>query len=240
MRVERSLIDSACANFTVAEVADFDATADFTEFERTEIAALQPRVVFCRIPSHQVQAIQRVEDHGYRFAEVSLSLTGRLTGDIDTSRFPYHFERVEAEDALAPALALAGSIFTHDRFSTDPLFGPAVSGARYRAYLRQSFEREDDRVYVMKDDATGEVVSFASIRVEGRKARLLLGGVSSAFVGTGLGVAHDAIGLSTYYAEGIRQIRTAVSAINYPVMNLEMSHFGFRVVESHTVLRKVY
>lgn len=240
MHAEVNALDSGAAGATVVDVHEFDAGADFARFESGAIRPLNPAYAFCKVPASGIGAIQQLEDLGFRFAELQIAMTCRVDRRLDTSRFHCHFERVTTEEQLAPAMEMAGTIFAHDRFSTDPLLGPEVSSRRYRALLRRSFESPDDRVYVMKDDATGAPASFASIRVSGTEARLLIGGVANQYKGTGMGVAHDYVGWNAYYDEGIRRMRTAVSAINIPIMNLEIGHLNFRVTGSSVVVRKSY
>ena len=41
-------------------------------------------------------------------------------------------------------------------------------------------------------------------------------------------------------ADGIRRAVTHISAVNYPIFNLEIGGLGFRVAAAFAVLRKVY
>jgi hypothetical protein len=241
MRAEANTIDSEAAGCNVIDIHDFDDRMDFASFETAAVLPLAPHLAFCKVPAENVLPIHRLEDLGFRFAELQLSITARMKRRFDTESFRYTFMPVESEEDAAAALALAGSIFTHDRFTTDELLGRAASRRRYESYLRRSLARPDERVYVMKNDATGAVVSFASIRLLGpTEARLLIGGVANEFKKSGLGVIHDYVGWNAYYDQGIRTLRSAVSAANHPIINLEISHLGFRVDGSHLVLRKSY
>ncbi len=241
MNVQLNATDSQAAGVNVAEVHDFLATVDFSAFERDSILPLEPRVVFCRVPAEDIPSLHQLESLGFRFAEFQLSLRHRIPSPRDLAHYPYHFERVTTAQQLEAVLELAGTIFTHDRFTTDPEFGPEVSGRRYQAYVQKSFNDPEERIYVMKNNGADEVVSFATLRQLGPKeVRLLLGGVANDLKQSGMGVIHDHVGLRAYYDEGIRVLHTCVSGISYPIMNLEIAHLGFKVVRSHVVLKKRY
>jgi hypothetical protein len=107
--------------------------------------------------------------------------------------------------------------------------------------VQKSYEDPDERVYIMKADDTGEAVSFGTLRcLKPTEVRLLIGGVANGLKRSGIGAIHDYVGLKTYFDEGIRVLHTVVSGINYPIINLEIAHFGFKVKCSHVVLKKRY
>ncbi len=241
MHAVLNAIDSEVSGLRIVDVAGFAPGTDPRAFEDDCVLPLRPDCVFCKIPATEIGDIRRFEAAGYGFAEFQLFLSYRLKKRPDISAYPYRYEPVTDERHLEYASGLAAGIFTHDRYSNDPGFPPDLSGRRYQAYLGKSFVAPDERVYVMVNTDTGVPVSFATrLVVNEKKTRLLIGGVDERFKGTGLGVIHDLVGLATYHDEGVRDIETAVSGINYPIMNLEISHLGFRVVEAKVVLRKMF
>ena len=241
MRAELNQIDSEAAGRNVVDILDYSAAEDFASFERQVVQPLKPGVVFCKMDAGDVPSIQKLEQHEFRFADYQLSLRYRMRQPPEPKPYPYHWERVTNQEDLGAALELAGKIFEHDRFSRDPEFGPGVAGKRYRAYVQKSYRAADERVYVMKTDDTARVVSFGTIRLlNSTEARLLIGGVATELKQSGMGVIHDYVGLKTYYSEGIRVLHTVVSGTNYPIMNLEIGHLGFRITGCQVVLKKRY
>lgn len=241
MHAELNPIDSEVIGANVVEVYGFSEEEDPAAFEARQILPLEPRYAFLKVPAERIGSIHRLEDLGFRYAEFQITMRHRLKRRIAAGPFPYHFELVKREEDLAVALEMAGSIFTHDRYSTDPALSSDVSGRRYQAYLRKSFAAADESVYVMKNDETGKIVSFGTLRRLGpAEVRLLIGGVAKEYKDSGLGAIHDYVGLQTYYDEGIRLLHTGVSGINYPIVNLEIAHLGFKVEQSYVVLRKHY
>jgi hypothetical protein len=241
MKAQLNKIDSDATEVRVVDVHDFAASEDFASFERESIQTLGAEVVFCKIPAEDIASIHRMEALGFRFAEMQLTLRHKIIRPSDVSAYPYHCERVARAEDMQAALELAGTIFAHDRFTTDPRFAPGASARRYRAYVQKSFDEPDDSVRVVKSDTTGEVVSFGTVRhINAIESRLLIGGVANELRGSGMGVIHDHLLLKAHYDDGVRVLHTCVSAINYPIMNLEISHLQFRVMRSHLVLRKWY
>ena len=241
MDVKVLLIDSEIAGGNILELSEFDPAADFRRFEAEQILPVHPRLVVAKVPAENVAAVRALEDAGFRFAEFQIMMVYRLRHRYDTSHYPYHWESVTDPATLDQVLKMAASIFTHDRFTTDPMLGETLSARRYQAYIRNSFADPEERVYVMRHDATGQIVSFGTFRYLGpQEIRLLIGGVAAEFRGTGLGTIHDYVGLNTYYDLGIRTIRTAVSGINIPIINLEIAHLGFKVASTRVVLHKAY
>jgi len=241
MRAELNQIDTAAAGVNIVDVQDWSPVQDFAVFEREAILPLQPSVAFCKVPAEATGSIHVLGRHGFHFAEFQFTLRHRIREALDVKSYPFRWERVTTSVDLNAALELAGTIFEHDRFSTDPQFGPAVSGRRYRAYVEKSYRDPDERVYVMKRDGTDKVVSFGTLRqLSAWEVRLLIGGVASDLKQSGMGAIHDYVGLQTYYEEGIRVLHTVVSGVNYSILNLEIAHLGFRVQCSHAVLRKRY
>jgi hypothetical protein len=232
-------IDTAAAGFNMVDVSGSPEGVDVALFERETVLPLKPRVVFFPVDAADVALINQLERLGYEYAETQLFMSHRIRPAPEATKHPYRFEEVLDEKDLLRPLELAGSIFEHDRFTTDPRFDRSVSGKRYQAYLRKSFHAEDERVFVMKHTDSGEVVSFATVReLGGGEIRLLIGGVANELKESGMGVIHEYVGLQTYHERGYQKLTTAVSAINAPIINLEIRHLGFRVTGCRVVMRK--
>src|SRR5262245_22644082 len=133
--------------------------ADFARIENDYVRTHHPLYVVYKAPIEDVASIQHLEDHGFHFVETQLRLTFRLRKHFDTGKTPYIFERVTTEDQLREVLAIAANTFTDDRFLIDPRLRDAakVSSARYVAYVRQSFQRQDER---RSEEHTSELQSL--------------------------------------------------------------------------------
>lgn len=241
MRAEVIPVDTAVFGRPVLAIHGFDPTLDFTPFEAGYRAQYDPAYVYLKLPLADLPSIHAAESAGFRMVDCQIRASVKLKPSYDTAQYPYTFEQVTTPEALAPVLAIAGGTFTHDRISADPLLPPGLSGRRYQAYVRQSFESQDERVYRLVDRATRETVAFKTHRrVSATEVVFLLGGVLPEYKGAGVGLINEYCEFQTLASQGIRKGVTHVSAANHPVVNLELAGLGFRVVETFAVLRRMY
>jgi len=241
LRADLNNVDSAILGGAVFEVRDLEDGDDFGPFERDCILPAAPRLAIAKVAASDIAGTRHLEDHGFRFAEFQIELIYRMRTPPEVGSWPYRWEAITDEEGLSQVLALADTIFAHDRYTTDPDIGPKVSGARYQAYVRRSFATDEEFVYAMRAVEGGPVLSFATFRrMGGTEVRLLVGGVAEHLKGSGLGVIHDRLGLATYWNLGIRTLHTAVSGHNIPILTLEVAHLGFKPTRSWVVLHKNY
>jgi hypothetical protein len=224
----------------VLAIEQFSPETDFATFERAYVEKYKPVYVSCRIRVEDIADVHRLEGHGFRTIECQIRSTIRLTRPFDTHQYPYAYEQVTSEEALAGVLDIAARTFVHDRLSVDPLVGPKVSGERYRQYVLKSFRASDEAVYRLVARETGKTLTFKTHRYVGNSGVLfLLGGVHPDYKTLGLGPVTEYFDFNGLLDRGIRQCTTHTSAANYPVFNLIIG-LGFRVAAVFTVLRKIY
>ncbi len=241
MQVTKHEIDSQILGRAILEVSGpYDG--ELAQLEAQYVREQNPRLVIYKAPIEDIASIQALEEHGFQFIETQLRLTQRLRKPFDTGKTPYSFERVTTEEHLAEVLEIAGSTFTDDRFLVDPKLpdAHAISAARYQAYVRQSFVRENERVYRLVN-AAGKTVAFKTNRiVNPEEALMLLGGVHADYKAAGLAAINAFYDFNELIKNGVRRFTTHVSARNYGVMNLEISGFQYKIKQTFIVLRKLY
>ncbi|MDH4041711.1 MAG: GNAT family N-acetyltransferase, partial [Gammaproteobacteria bacterium] len=230
---------------TVAEITDFDPEADFEAFEHNYNDELRPRYVLCKVPIARLQHIHRLEAAGFRFIEVQIASRLRLKkgARYDTSDQPYSYQPVETANDLERVLDIAGSTFSTGRFGLDPDIGEVEGGAFYREYTRRSFARrhDDELIHKLQNRQSGEIIGFNTCVLTGTQTcRLLNAGVAPRYKQTGLGTVLNYYVFNDLAERGIKTIDTRQSAANFPILNTELVHFGFRVVEAYVVMRKLY
>jgi hypothetical protein len=241
VRTELIEIDSQISGHNVLAIHDFDPRTDFAEFERCYIAEYTPSYVSAKVPLEAIGSVHALENEGFRLAECQIRSSIKLRKPYDTSAFPYDFEQVKREEDLKEVLEIAGATFLHDRFSTDPLLLPGISGTRYQAYVLKSFRSPDEAVFRLIDRASGQTVAFKTHRYVGSSEVLfLLGGVHPDLKTLGLGLISEYFEFNELIRKGIKRGVTHISASNYPIFNLEIGQLGFRVVSTFAVMRKVY
>ncbi len=242
MQVAKHDIDSQVLGRAILEVSG-PYNGELARLEEQYLSEHHPMYVLYKAPIEDVASIQALEDHGFRFVETQLRLTQRLRKPFDTGKTPYVFERVTTEDHLREVLEIAGNTFTDDRFLVDPKLpdSHAISSARYQAYVRQSFVRENERVYRLVNPATGKTIAFKTHRiVNPDEALMLLGGVHADYKAAGLAAINAYCDFNELIKNGVKRFTTHVSARNYGVMNLEISGFQYRIKQTFIVLRKLY
>lgn len=243
MEIRFNEIDSRVLGRPVLDLVDPTPEDDLAAAEKAYVARHHPAYVLCKLPIENVALIQRLEDIGFRFIETQLRLTFRLKQPFAVPDGPYHFERVVNEQVLEEVLAIVRETFTDDRWLVDPWFqnASALPGKRYEAYVRQSFERPDERVYRLLERESGRTLAMRTHRHLGNgEALMLLGGVHPDYKGAGLAPLTSFHEYNELLRQGITRITTHVSARNYAILNLEMSALKYRVDQTFVVLRKVY
>jgi hypothetical protein len=241
MIVEHLEIDSAVFGCNVLELRDLTAADDLDAEETRYIQQFHPAYVSCRIPLEELVTIHRLERHGFQFIECQIRSTIRLMQDYDVSRYPYEYQMVTTREALDEVLNIASRTVVHDRFTIDSAVRQGISGERYRRYVEKSFGAPDEAVWRLYDPASKQTLNFRTHRVIGTgEVLLLLGGVHPDFKGLGLGVIASYFCFNQMRRDGFRRAITHISAINYPVFNLEIGNLGFRVDNTFAALRKVY
>ena len=243
MITTKNEIESLVLGKAVLEIRAFQAGDDLPAEEKRFRQEHDPLYAICKVPVEDLGAVHQLEDHGFRFVETQLKLSLKMKS-YDTSKYPYSYVPAEPGD-LETVLGIAETIFSDDRFSVDPFirerFAGKASGERYRRYVRKSFEAPDECVYKMVNDATKEIVGFGTHRHTSQdEAVIFIGGIVSTYQKAGLGPISDFLAINNLRREGVKKAYTHVSARNYAIMNLEIAGLGFKVIDSHVVLRKVY
>lgn len=242
MEIHLNEIDSRVLGRPVLELLDLTIDDDIIAAENAYVARYKPGYVLCKLQVEDVALIHRLEGAGFRYIETQLRLTFGLKRPFDVSG-SYDFEEVVSESALEDVLAIVRETFTDDRWLIDPSLPDArtLSGRRYEAYVRQSFERPDERVYRLVERESGRTLAMRTHRHLGNgEALMLLGGVHPDYKGAGLAPLMSFHEYNELLRQGVTRITTHVSARNYAILNLEMSALKYRVVQTFIVLRKVY
>lgn len=233
-------VDSAELGFSAWSLSGVNSAGDFSAAASVLSGSPGQNYVSCKLPIDRIDLINAAEDSGYSFIETQLQTSLRLPKPFDTSRYPYDYVQITTEEQLHEALYMAETTIEHDRFSRDPLVGRQVSGRRYSRFLRQSFALENEQIWCVRSRSSGRLLTFRSHRIENeRDVTLLIGGVHPDFKDSGLGVISSHFCFSQLRNAGFRSAHTHISAANLPIVNLEIGHFGFRLVNTFVILRAI-
>jgi hypothetical protein len=243
MEIRLNEIDSRVLGRPVLDLLDPSERDDIAELETAYVARYEPAYALCKLHVEDVALIHRFEAAGFRFIETQLRLHFSLRRPFEIPSGSYDFEEVTSETALEEVLTIVRETFTDDRWLIDPSLPDArsLSGKRYEAYVRQSFDRAGERVYRLLERESGRTMAMRTHRHLGNgEALMLLGGVHPDYKGAGLAPLMSFYEYNELLRNGVTRITTHVSARNYAILNLEMSALKYRVAQTFIVLRKVY
>jgi hypothetical protein len=241
MKVERIEIDSEVFGRNVLSLCDVNPEDGLGNKESRYLKEFSPVYVSCRIPMEDLTTIHRLEDQGFRLIEFQIRSVIHFKKTYEVSKYPYEYQRVTTEEALHDVLDIAGVTVVHDRFTVDGSVPPGISGERYRRYVQKSFDSSNEEVWRLYDPVAKTTLSFRSHRLTAPgEVLLLLGGVHPDYKTLGLGVISSFFCFNQMRKDGIRKAVTHISAINYPVFNLEIGNLGFRVLTTFAIMRKIY
>jgi hypothetical protein len=234
-------IDSKIWGQNVLTVSDVSVGDELEVEELKYVSEYSPAYVSIRLPMEDLDLIHKFEKAGFSFMECQLRLLMRIKTTYDVSRYGYIYQKVMAEDELEDVLEIARCAIVHDRFSIDKGVPKNFSGSRYEAYVRQSFQKEDEEVWRLFDPSNNITLGFRTHRcISKDEGLLLLGGINPNMLGLGLGVISSHFCFNQLLNDGIKRVYTHISMINKPVFDLEVTHFGFRYQSTFAVLRKLY
>ena len=240
MHIIRSDIESDTYGKNFLEIKDFFSDADFVKFERGYIEEFNPFYVFCKIPIENIADIQTLGKLGFEFIELQIREQANLRKPFPEFK-PYKLVEVTTEKDLHSVLEIAANTFEHDRFSVDPLIDKSFSGERYRQYVLKSFHAKDEFLYKLLNTETGEILGFKTHKIiSTNEAVMFLGGIANKYKKSAIPVINGYLEWNELIKRGVKKVTTHISGSNYGVLNLEIKEFGYKVVNSFVVLRKIY
>ena len=231
-------IDSRILNLDAWNIENISKPEDFAD-ALNEVRSLSTKYyASCKIPIENIHLIHAAEDSGFSFVETQFQTRLRLRKTFDTSRYPYEYVLIETDEHLHEVLEIAEQTIEHDRFSRDPKIGKNLSGLRYRSYLENSYERDNEEIWAVRSKSNGQLLTFRSHQIiNDAEVRLLIGGVHPSFKDIGLGIVSSHFCFNQLQKSGYKRATTNISAANTPIVNLEVGHLEFRIVNTYVVMR---
>ena len=239
MYISRIDIDSNIYGKNFLDIKEYSTEVDFNKFEENYRLEFSPFYVSCKLPLESIREIQALGRYGFEFSEFQIRERLNLIKKFPVYK-PYQMEIVNSESDLADILEIASNTFEHDRFTTDPLIDKSFSGERYKAYVVKSFKSGDEFLYKLFNSETGEILGFKTHKIiNNDEALMFLGGVANKYKKSPIPVINGYLELNRLFENGIKKVTTHISGGNYGVLNLEVKEFGYKVVNSFVVLRKI-
>lgn len=211
-----------------AAPADFQAFKDWLRREQVVLCA-------CRLDHDRMAESLFLEEQGFRFIELNYHpvLEGLQQAKLDALQGlqPLTIEPAGPEDS-AVLEEMAGTVFSKERFHTDPRIGASLANLRYRAWMRNSLR--DERQQVLKFLDEGKLAGFFIVEyLTDGTCYWHLTAVAPGNQSRGVGKRIWTTMLLHNRNEGIERVETSISSHNIRVMNLYVS-LGFRFLNPQT------
>lgn len=200
------------------EVRDKHAEQDLIPFEAIR-DHLQAGLVSCRMSCDQLQESILLEERGFRFIEM---LYQPELSDL-TKRLQEEDTGLVAEQAALEQLPtledIAGRAFRNERFHVDPRLDPALGDQRYRNWVHNTLNHENQRLTVIRD-VDHLVAFFVTEMLADGTCYWHLNAVLPEAQGQGYGKRVWRLMIDKAREDGAKRIRTSIVARNHRVLNL--------------------
>ena len=242
IRIEK--LDSIAFGANVLKINEVDDNINFSQFESEYIKKYNPKYVYSKVNIGDINKIHYLEQNGFEFIECQIELFKRITKLYDTSIFDENItvEQVCDHKDLDIIYKVSDSAFNNiDRIYVDEKIDNAIAKKRYHLYLKNSFEKSNQRLDKLVDNKLNKIIGFHSLLYKDEKSvLLLLGGILPEYQSSGINYALDFNIYNDLYKSGHKNITTHISAKNIRVMNYLTKVLDFKFKNSCIVLRKIY
>jgi len=186
----------------------------------------------CSVPADSFDWIARLETSGFRFVDLALTAFARKLVHLPVPRIG--IRRPSPDDA--PHLErIAGSAFRFGRYHADPRFPRSLADGRYRRWIRNALESQNEQEFIFVSGPPGKPTGFIHAVIHGTAIDLRLAAVDPA-ENTGilgphlftavLGILRD--------KHGARSAKARLSAGNISILSL-YSSLGFLFPQADAV-----
>ncbi|CAM4050767.1 GNAT family N-acetyltransferase [Roseateles saccharophilus] len=215
------------------------AETDFSGYERW---AKERGVALevCKLESRRLAEIAWLQARGFRWIETMyFPLLADLQAAPPGAADPALTLRLMRPDELSEVQAIAEQSFVTSRFFIDPQICPQRGAARYATWVRNS--ANDPAQQVLVAELGGEIAGFFIVQEREQEGQCSaywhLTAVAAAFQGRGLGKRLWRLVMDRHRERGCRQLRTAISGHNLPVLAL-YGQLGFRFERAEATLHR--
>ena len=176
------------------------------------------RILSCRLSHDRLRESMFLESLGLRFVEMVIH--PRLT-KVESREFPTDTLTISAASAedVPDIEAIAERAFHFERYHVDPRLSPRLGDLRYRRWVRNSYAHATQRLLKI-EDSSDLVAFFVVERLADDQVYWHLTAIAPEYQGKGYGKRVWQAMLRRHQAEGIREVRTTISARNSPVLSL--------------------
>lgn len=165
-----------------------------------------------------------LESHGFCFVEMVFQVV--MTRINVTSDSEIIMLRFAVESDLDAIQSIAKNAFSTGRFNIDPRLGERLGGLRYAGWILNSFSNPKHQI--IKACIDDKIVGFFIVENTGQGMIYWhLTAIAPEWQGQGVGYRVWQAMMIRHHKEGIKEIKTTISARNIAVINL-YAKLGFR------------
>ncbi len=237
-----NLTDSALFGRSIVDIdAKEDHEINLEQIENEIIKRWNPVLINAFVPVNHLTLINRFTSHGYQFIEIRMHAVKEIDDHFSTKDlFPYEFYRVNEPEDLEELISVCSQMSFDDRYSCDPEIDPELALKRNIFFLRQSFERDQEPIFILNNRHHPGILGFRSFKVESRvEASMLLSGVVNHHQSEKYRAMINLFELEELAGMDIRFINAVISARNYSEINHYISQFKYSIDKVQFVCRKL-
>lgn len=181
--------------------------------------------IVVKIPAGHIEASETIQDMGYKYFETQMKLSKTAKSFNYNDRLFKLFSNTikidvaDTEEKLQRILdSMTPMMFSTDRISCDPIFGPEVGLRRYQNWTKTEYQRGSFLYEMQLEDGAG--IGFGLARLGENEVHGLLGGIYEKYQNLGYGLLTSSSFQLYCMQSGHRYSRliTAISSNNLPVL----------------------
>ena len=211
------------------------------EIESTIAGLTFPCLLNAYINIDDLNSISVFTDLQFQFIECRLHVLKELQEKFHSIvLFPFVFNRINEVSDLADLIRQCEGMNFDDRYSCDHHIDREVALNRNIFFLRQSFIRDNEPIFVLKNQFDNSVLGFRSFRLDSEiEASMLLCGVNKSINEEKYLKMISLFELEVLSNLGIRYISAVLSARNSGEINRYIADHGYTIEKIQYVCRRI-
>ena len=204
------------------------------------IQEYKPEILSVFLTSPTPEKINLFIKAGFEFIQSRLSLEKTISAQ-HVNFYPFELVLVTEEKQLDELIQLCSGIEFDDRFSIDPVIKPEKALQRNIYFLKESFKKKDEFVFLLINNTQKTVCGFRSFKTDkNHTASMFLSGITrkdNLFDYAGI-ICYLELQALDYL--NIKKVKSVISINNFEEINRYIAELGYKVFNSNTVMRKFY
>jgi hypothetical protein len=200
-----------------------------------------PFLVTTYLPIQSVEHIAEIQELGFQFIECRVYVTKEIRQYYSTNDlYPFSFQRVNDYPVLNELLKRSETMDFDDRYSCDPRINKGLALKRNLVFLEQSFQRDNEPIFILKNEFSEEILGFRSFRLDSDiEVSMLLCGVLPNQQSDKYLRMINSFELEALGKIGVQYVNAVLSARNYSEVNRYIAENGFQIEKIEYVCRKI-